>query len=72
MYLLQTLGKVALHADPEASPGNDPLLRNSKTLVLAAYLADRPDRTATREHLAELFWPGVASSSARRSLRQAR
>ena len=71
MYLLQTLGKVALHADPEASPGNDPLLRSSKTLVLVAYLADRPDRTATREHLAELFWPGVPSSSARRSLRQA-
>ncbi|MCL7926140.1 MAG: hypothetical protein M8841_00005, partial [marine benthic group bacterium] len=45
--------------------------RSSKTLVLVAYLADRPDRTATREHLAELFWPGVPSSSARRSLRQA-
>jgi DNA-binding SARP family transcriptional activator len=42
-----------------------------KTLALAAYLADRPDRSATREHLAELCWPSVPSSQARRSLRQA-
>jgi DNA-binding SARP family transcriptional activator/WD40 repeat protein len=71
VYLLQTLGAVALHAGLETDPGSDPILRSSKTLVLVAYLADRPDRTATREHLAELFWPGVPSSSARRSLRQA-
>ncbi|MBK5097691.1 MAG: PD40 domain-containing protein, partial [Gemmatimonadetes bacterium] len=49
----------------------EPLLRGSKTLVLAAYLAERPNRSATREHLAALFWPAVPSSQARRSLRQA-
>ena len=71
MHLLQTLGTVALHPDSRNETGSDPILRTSKTLVLVAYLADRPDRSATRQHLAELFWPGVPSSSARRSLRQA-
>ena len=70
MYRLQTLGAVALFPDPP-EPSGEPLLRGSKTLVLAAYLATRPDRSSTREHLAELFWPGVPSSRARRSLRQA-
>ena len=69
--MLQTLGAVALHPGPAVDLTGEPLLRGSKTLVLAAYLAERPDRSATREHLAELFWPAVSSSQARRSLRQA-
>ena len=71
MYLLQTLGAVALHPDSGRDLDAEPLLRGSKTLVLAAYLAERPDRSAPREHLAELFWPAVPSTQARRSLRQA-
>ena len=71
MYVLQTLGAVALHPGPTLDLTGEPLLRGSKTLVLATYLAGRPDRSATREHLAELFWPAVPSSQARRSLRQA-
>ena len=71
MYLLQTLGAVALHPESGRDFDAEPLLRGSKTLVLAAYLAERPDRSASREHLAELFWPSVSSSQARRSLRQA-
>ena len=68
---MQTLGAVALHPGPAVDLTGEPLLRGSKTLVLAAYLAERPNRSATREHLAELFWPAVPSSQARRSLRQA-
>jgi len=70
VYLLQTLGAVALYPGPGEEPVREPLLRGSKTLVLAAYVAQRPGRTASREHLAELFWPGRASRG-RRSLRQA-
>jgi DNA-binding SARP family transcriptional activator len=71
LYVLQTLGAVALYPGPTADLTGEPLLRGSKTLVLAAYLAERLDHSATREHLAELFWPAVPSSQARRSLRQA-
>ena len=46
MYLLQTLGAVALHPDSVRDLDAEPLLRGSKTLVLAAYLAERPDRSA--------------------------
>jgi DNA-binding SARP family transcriptional activator len=71
VYLLRTLGAVALHPEADGGPLAEPLLAGSKTLVLAAYLAERPDGSATREHLSELFWPGVPAPRARRSLRQA-
>jgi DNA-binding SARP family transcriptional activator len=71
VYLLQTLGAAALHPGSADDRTGEPILRGSKTLVLVAYLADRPERSASRAHLAELFWPGVPASKARRSLRQA-
>jgi DNA-binding SARP family transcriptional activator len=64
------MGALALYPGPGQEPAREPLLRGSKTLVLAVYVAQRPDRTASREHLAELFWPGRPTRG-RRSLRQA-
>ncbi|MDT8436323.1 MAG: BTAD domain-containing putative transcriptional regulator [Gemmatimonadota bacterium] len=70
MFLLQTLGGVALHTEPASGEASEPLLGGVKPLVVLAYVALRPDRTCTRQHLAELFWPGAGAGRARRSLRQ--
>ena len=67
-YYLRTLGRLSLH---DERPDGEVLLGSSKPLALAAYLATSSDRSASRSHLAELFWPGVDASRARRSLRQA-
>jgi len=41
-----------------------------KAQALLAYLATRPERRASREHLAALFWGEHGTEQARRSLRQ--
>jgi DNA-binding SARP family transcriptional activator len=38
--------------------------------LILAYVALRPQRTACRDHIAQLFWPGTPLSQARNSLRQ--
>lgn len=47
------------------APGRLP----KKALALLAYLAARPDHTASRERLADLLWPGRVDEDARHSLR---
>jgi DNA-binding SARP family transcriptional activator len=46
-------------------------LANSHALAVCAVLATRPDYTASRDYLAELFWPDIEHGKARRALRQA-
>ncbi|MFQ5691195.1 MAG: BTAD domain-containing putative transcriptional regulator [Gemmatimonadota bacterium] len=64
---LKTLGTLSLHVE---GPDTEPVLRDSKSLILMALLAIAPDRCLRRDHLAELLWPGVDHRRARRSLRQ--
>lgn len=67
-YHLRTLGRLSLHPDaPDASP----VLSDSKSLALLAYLAAAPGRRARRSHLAALLWPHSDRDRARASLRQA-
>ncbi len=68
MFYLKTLGELSLHA---SGPTGPPLLRNAKPLAVLAYLATLPDRSARREHVAELLWPEADASHGRSSLRQA-
>lgn len=65
---LRTLGQLGLFG---ADRTDQALLANAKPLIVLAYLATKPNLTATREHLAELLWPEADGAGARRSLRQA-
>jgi DNA-binding SARP family transcriptional activator len=67
-FYLKTLGELSLHAEGPLGP---PLLRNSKPLAVLAYLATTPNRSARRDHVAQLLWPDSDPSHARSSLRQA-
>jgi DNA-binding SARP family transcriptional activator len=66
---LRTLGGLSLHR--ASDPDGDAVLANSKTLLVLAILATRPDRTLRRDQLAELLWPGTDRPRALRALRQA-
>lgn len=68
VFYLKTLGEFSLRA---SGPKGPPLLSNSKPLAVVAYLATTSDRSARREHIAQLLWPGADASHARSSLRQA-
>lgn len=46
------------------------LMGSGKPLALLVYLALSARRSASRDHLAELFWPGSRPDAARHSLRQ--
>lgn len=63
----RTLGELALYAGPD---GSRPLMQAGKPVAILVYLALAPPRRAERDHVAELFWPGVDISEARHSLRQ--
>ncbi len=65
---LVTLGRLALlERDGSALLSAD----SAKLLALLAYLAARPGRRATRDHLIDLFWADSPVDKARNSLRQA-
>lgn len=68
MFYLRTLGELSLYGSDRS---DDPILANTKPLVLLALLATNPKYSARRDHVAELLWPGSDHSRARRSLRQA-
>lgn len=65
---LVTLGQLAL-----VGPDGNALLPadSAKLLAVLAYLAVRPGRRATRDHLIDLFWADSTIDKARSSLRQA-
>jgi DNA-binding SARP family transcriptional activator len=65
---LKTLGHLSLHL---RGPHGPTLMSNSHALAVCAVLATRPDHTASRDYLAELLWPNIEHSKARRALRQA-
>lgn len=67
-YHLRTLGRLSLH---RASADAQPVLRDSKSLAVLAYVVAAPGREARRSHLADLLWPHSDRSRARSSLRQA-
>ncbi|MGE5760901.1 MAG: AAA family ATPase, partial [Gemmatimonadota bacterium] len=64
----QTLGRLALYAEPD---GSTPVMEAGKPLAALVYLALAPKARVERDHLAELLWPGVGLEDARHSLRQA-
>jgi DNA-binding SARP family transcriptional activator len=66
---LRTLGGLSLH--PASDPDGDAVLANSKSLLVLAILAIRPERALRRDQLAELLWPGTDRRRALRALRQA-
>ncbi len=68
VYYLKTLGELSIHED---GPDREPLLKNSKSLALLAYLAATSGRRARRDRLAHLFWPDTGRSRGLQSLRQA-
>ncbi len=68
---LVTLGEVRLSGrDPESGETLPASLPAGKTLALLTYLHCLPGRTATREHLADLFWDDSTPEAARQALRQ--
>lgn len=67
-YYLRTLGHLSLH---EEDREGEVVLSDAKALAALAYLADTPDGSGDRAHLAELLWPGKDPSRARAGLRQA-
>lgn len=64
--ILHMLGDMRLQAD-----GGDHCPRSRKARALLGYLAVAPDRSATRDRLADLLWTDRAPEQARGSLRQA-
>lgn len=70
-HYLRTLGAIALYDEAPPGPEAEPVLSDSKSLALLAYVALAPGRRVRRSHLARLLWPEVESTQARRSLRQA-
>lgn len=70
-HYLRTLGALSLHEDAGAGTDAEPVLSNSKSLALLAYVALAPGRRVRRSHLARLLWPESDTTLARRSLRQA-
>jgi DNA-binding SARP family transcriptional activator/TolB-like protein len=69
MLGLRLLGRFAITApDGEAAPVQ---LSTRKAGALIAYLAMKPDYTASREELAALLWGSCSDQQARQSLRQA-
>jgi DNA-binding SARP family transcriptional activator len=69
MHLLRTLGELSLfrlEGDQEVE-----VVSGSKTLLIPAWLATRPGRSARREDLAEFLWPDQERAGALRALRQA-
>lgn len=69
MLFLRTLGGLSLLESSD--PGAGELISNSKSLLILAVLATRPDHTARRDYIAELLWPGTDRSRGLRALRQA-
>lgn len=70
-HYLRTLGALALYEGARPERDADPVLANSKSLALLAYVALAPGRRVRRSHLARLLWPDVDATPGRRSLRQA-
>jgi DNA-binding SARP family transcriptional activator len=66
---LVTLGQAALVSLDESGTRST-LLRPGKPLALLIYLALSPQRTASREHLVNLFWADVEPERGFRTLRQ--
>lgn len=64
---LRTLGELSLRADDFDGPER---IRTSNALAVLAVLATWEGAEASREHLAELFWPERDRSLGRRALRQ--
>ena len=62
---LTTLGGAVL-----ASPLGEELIGAGKPLAVLTYLASSPRRTASREHLLDLFWADLDPERARHALRQ--
>jgi DNA-binding SARP family transcriptional activator len=67
-YYLRTLGELALVRTDHVSDAA--ALANSKTLLIPAFLATRPDRAARRVDVAEMLWPDADRPRALRALRQ--
>lgn len=67
-YHLRTLGALSLHRE---GPDGEAVLRDAKALAVLAYLADTPEGSGDRAHLARLLWPLKEASRARAGLRQA-
>jgi len=66
-FWCRTLGDLALYADRADAR---PLMNAGKPLGILVYVGLAAGRRASRDHVAELFWPGCPSSDARHSLRQ--
>jgi len=62
------MGELALYP-AEGVP--EPLVGAGKSMALLVYVALSPDRCASREHVAELLWPGNDLAGAQHCLRQA-
>lgn len=66
--LIRVLGRFAVMVD--ADPPLELRISSRKGQALLAYLAMHPDRSASREHLAALFWGERRDDQARHNLRQ--
>ena len=66
--LIRVLGRFAVLVD--ADPPLQLRISSRKGQALLAYLAMHPDRSASREHLAALFWGERRDDQARHNLRQ--
>ena len=66
--LIRVLGRFAVLVD--ADPPLELRISSRKGQALLAYLAMHPDRSASREHLAALFWGERRDDQARHNLRQ--
>ena len=66
--IIRVLGRFAVMVD--ADPPLELRISSRKGQALLAYLAMHPDRSASREHLAALFWGERRDDQARHNLRQ--
>jgi DNA-binding SARP family transcriptional activator/TolB-like protein/Tfp pilus assembly protein PilF len=66
--LLRVLGRFAVMV--EGDPPSELRISSRKGQALLAYLAMHPDHSASREHLAALFWGDRRDEQARHNLRQ--
>ncbi len=63
----RTIGELALYRD---RGDRKPIVRSGKSLALLAYLGLIPNRTESRDRIAELLWPGASLRRAHADLRQ--
>lgn len=66
LYWCRAIGRLAVHTD---AGDPRPLMGSGKPVAILVYLALAGGR-ASRDHIAELFWPGASLSEARHDLRQ--